>query len=79
MKKKPSKKWFAPSNKPLNWSKDDSQSVRRKNALMARRGNYLKVARALQALANVTQDAETARKAKTDAVYFYKMHQRKKE
>jgi len=79
MKKKPVKKWFVPSNRPLNWSKDDSQSVRRKNALLARRGDYIKVARALQALANVSADAETARKAKADARYFYTMYQRKKE
>ena len=57
----------------LNWSKDDTQAVRRRNALNSRHGSYLKAARALGALANVTQDADTKRKAKNDSLYFYRM------
>jgi hypothetical protein len=63
-------KWFE-AGKKLNWSKDLSQTVRRRNALNSRKGNYLATARALQALANVTQDAETKRKAAGDAKYFF--------
>jgi len=67
--------WFEPG-KSLGWSKDDSQTTRRRNALKSRRGNYLKAARALQALANVTTDRETKQKAHSDAVYFFEKHKR---
>jgi hypothetical protein len=73
-------KWFSPG-KPLNWSKKDSQTLRRREALKARKGNYLKAARALQALANVQKnnDPETARKAEGDAKYFLKLYHVKKD
>lgn len=70
-------KWFEPG-RTLHWSKDDSQTIRRANALKSRRGNALKTARALQALANVTQDVETRRKATSDAQYFYRIHRKNK-
>lgn len=66
-------KWFEPG-KRLNWSKEDGQARRRRNALNSRHGSYLKAARALMALANVTQDEETKRKARSDALYFYRKH-----
>ena len=62
-----------PAPRKLNWSKDDTQAVRRRNALNARHGSYLKAARALGALANLSQDADTKRKAKNDSLYFYRM------
>lgn len=71
------KKWFQPNNRPLNWSKDDTQGVRRRNALAARKGDYLKTARALMALSNVTADKETKRKARSDALYFYREYKRR--
>ena len=71
-------KWFEPG-KSLNWSKSCGQSKRRMAALAARKGNYLKAARALMALANVTADAETERKARADALYFYGMHNKSKD
>ena len=77
-KKKPATKWFEPG-RSTGWSKDDSQAVRRRTILSSRRGNYLKAARALQALANVTKDNETARKAHSDALYFYGMHNKGKK
>lgn len=81
-KKKPKgdgdSKWYRAGQR-LNWSKDDGQTTRRANALKSRRGNYLKAARALQALANVTRDEETARKAKADARYFYMKYQKEKK
>jgi hypothetical protein len=70
-------KWFEPG-KRLNWSKTDTQAVRRRNALNSRHGSYLRTARALQALANITQDKDTKRKADADAAYFFSMHNRRK-
>lgn len=70
-------RWFHPGNRPLNWSKDDTQAVRRRNALNSRHGNLLKTARALGALANVSQDKDTARKARADSLYFYTQHRKK--
>jgi hypothetical protein len=68
-------KWFE-AGKSLNWHKDDSQQTRRRAALKSRRGNYLKTARALLSIANVSQDKETARKSKADSEYFFMMHRR---
>lgn len=70
------KNWFE-TGKPLNWSKDDSMTTRRRAALKSRRGDYLKTARALNALANVTQDKETERKARADAKHFYAMYRKR--
>ncbi len=69
-------KWFK-TGRPLNWSKDDGQAHRRRNALNSRHGSLLKTARALMALSNVTRDSETKQKAKSDALYFYRKHNAK--
>ncbi len=61
----------------LNWSKDQTQVMRRYLALRSRRGNLLKTARALMALANVTKDDETHRNARSDALYFYRLNREK--
>lgn len=74
-------KWFQPEDwgsKPLGWSKDDPQTKRRRIALKNRGNDPLKAARALQSLANVTADKETARKAKADAAYFFRLNRQKK-
>lgn len=63
-------------SKPLGWRKSMSQRERIRVALKARRGNVLATARALNALANVTTDSETKRKARVDASYLYKIHRR---
>ena len=76
--KKNGKKWFQPG-KPLNWSKKDSQTKRRREALKARKGDYLAAARGLQALANLSKDAETRRKSEGDAKYFRKLYDVKKK
>lgn len=61
----------------LGWSKDLSAGRRRAKALASRPKNwskdkkYLSVARALTALHNVSQDAETKKLAKQDADYFF--------
>lgn len=65
--------------KSLGWHKTDSQTKRRKAALSSRRGNTLSTARALGALANVTANKETARKARADSKYFYRLHNKKKK
>ena len=72
-------RWFE-AGKKLGWHKNDSEEVRRGNALRSRDGNELATARALNALANVTKNPETKRKARADANYFFKLYaQRKKK
>ena len=66
-----SEKFYHPKVE-MHWHKDQSAAVRRANALAAHNGNTLSTARALQALANVTTDAKTAKLAKADADYFFK-------
>lgn len=73
------KKWFEPSGKSLGWSKGDGQAKRRTAALASRKGNHLRAAKALMALANVTTDRETERKSRADALYFYRQHKRHKK
>ena len=68
-----SEKFYHPKVE-MHWHKDQSAEVRRTNALKAHNGNELATARALQALANVTTDAETAKLAKADADYFFVKH-----
>ena len=68
-----SEKFYHPKVE-MHWHKDQSVEVRRANALKAHNGNELATARALQALANVTTDAETAKLAKADADYFFSKH-----
>jgi uncharacterized protein YkwD len=68
-----SEKFYHPKVE-MHWHKDQSAEMRRANALKAHNGNELATARALQALANVTTDAETAKMAKADADYFFFKH-----
>jgi uncharacterized protein YkwD len=68
-----SEKFYHPKVE-MHWHKDQSAEMRRENALKAHNGNELATARALQALANVTTDAETAKMAKADADYFFFKH-----
>ena len=69
------KRWYKPGRE-LHWSKEDKPTTRRRNALKSRRGNELKAGRALQALANVTQDKGTEKAARSDARYFFEKHKR---
>jgi len=75
LKKK--EKWFE-AGEPLGWRKSDSKEKRRRIALKNRGGDLLATARALTALANVTQDKETVKKARQDAKYFYDRYRKKK-
>jgi len=68
-----SEKFYNPKVE-MHWHKDQSAEVRQANALKAHNGNKLATARALQALANVTTDIQTARLAKADADYFFLKH-----
>jgi hypothetical protein len=68
-----SEKFYHPKVE-MHWHKDQSAEARRANALKAHNGNELATARALQALANVTTDAKTAKLAKADADYFFFKH-----
>lgn len=70
-------KWFEPG-KALGWNKSDNQDTRIMKALKSRQGNALKAGRALQALSNVTKDAEAKRKAGLDARYLFRLHKKTK-
>lgn len=69
---------FYHHGRPLGWRKDMGQAKRREAALDSRKNNPLKAARALNSLANVTTDPETRRRARADANYFFRLHQRLK-
>ena len=68
-------KWFEPG-KEMGWKKDAPQEARRRVALRSRKGDALATGRGLMALSNVTRDKETARKAKSDATYFFQLHKK---
>ena len=83
------KNWFkkAVKEKPpykMDWKKTPSIKTRRTKAIASRPKNWslhkrrLSVARALQALANVTKDKTTKARAKRDAKYFYSLIKKKK-
>ena len=55
-------RWFEPQVE-TGWQKDQPMIERRVNVLSAHGGNELAAARAMQALANVTTDKETEKKA----------------
>jgi len=65
-----SERWYHPKVE-TGWEKDMPAEERRKLMLDAHGGDYLAAARALQALANVTQDRTTRARAAADARYFY--------
>jgi len=69
-KPKSKRKWFRASTK-TGWRKDMSMAERRRLVLRSHGGSSLSAAQGMQALANVTQDPETKRKAKADAQYFF--------
>ena len=58
------------------WKKDMPADKRRRILSKAYKGDYLKAARAKQALANVNPDPATRRAAKADAKYFFDLHAR---
>lgn len=60
-------KWFNPRD-TIGWHKSKPQATRLRLAVQGKDGDVLAAARALQALANVTQDADTKQKAAADAI-----------
>jgi len=67
------KQWFDPQVE-TGWKKEQPQSIRRHKVLRAHRGDELASARGMQALANVSPDRETASKARSDAIFFFRQH-----
>ena len=69
-------RWFAPG-KPTGWHKGDPATTRRARLLKfadkrrTKHNQYLQAACKALALANVTTDAETKRKARADSDYFF--------
>jgi len=69
-------KWYKAAgskSKHTGWKKSYPAKKRRTLALKGHKSN-LSAARALQALANVTQDEPTKKAAQADAKFFYKEH-----
>jgi len=72
-----SKWWFKPKRK-TGWSKDETRSVRRARLIaatdkrMTMRARYVQAGRMAQQLANVTTDKDTERRARSDAMYFFR-------
>jgi len=70
-------KWFKPE-KETGWKKTQKPATRRRKLMAAtdkrrsRHDQYVEAGRMINALANVTKDRETERKARSDAVYFFK-------
>lgn len=60
------------------WRKSDSQANRRR-VILSHKKTYLSAYHSLDQLAKVTTDPETKRKARTDAEYFKRMHNKKKK
>lgn len=73
------KKWFKPKGNLAGWNKTQKASTRRQHAISSTPKNQklrerrLIAGRKLQALANVTKDNETKKKAKSDAEYFFNL------
>jgi len=69
-------KWYKPKHH-TDWRKSQAPETRRNNLMrttdhrLSRDSRYLQAGRRANALANVTQDRETERKARSDARYFY--------
>ena len=69
-------KWFKPG-KHTGWKKSLPSSTRRYRLLastdkrMTMRKRYVQAGRKAMALANVTEDTTTERKARADAKYFF--------
>lgn len=70
-------RWYDPGVY-TGWRKDMSEKQRRKLALKAHGGDMLSTAQGLQALANVSRDKETCKKARQDAQYFYQQYDKRK-
>jgi len=80
MPRKRPRRWFQYAKKRVwGWRKKDPTTKRRRAMLRAHKGDLLASARACQALANVTTDPETRRKARADALYFFKKYKARRK
>lgn len=75
--KKQSANWFKPQVSS-GWHKTMPVTKRRELVFKAHKKNALASARAMQALANVSQDRQTKKLAHSDALYFYALHNKSK-
>jgi hypothetical protein len=75
MAKKKVNKWYS-AGEPLGWHSKDPMEKRRRAALRSRKGDALEVFHALDGLAKVnkTKNPTVAAKARADANYFRKLH-----
>jgi len=64
--------WYHPQVQDTGWQKDLPEAERREAMLQAHKGDVRAAGRAMIALANVTNDLETSRKARDDAKYFFR-------
>jgi hypothetical protein len=64
---------------PTGWKKSYPAEKRRRIMIRAHDGDILAAARACQALANVTKDPETKRKARADAKYLFELYRKQKQ
>ncbi len=71
-------RWYNPQTH-TGWHKSQSLDYRRRLVLRAHGGDKLSSARAMQALANITQDKATAIAARSDAQYFYREYRKRKK
>ena len=73
------KRWFDPETH-TGWDKDFPMAKRRRLVLKAHGRDLLASARGLQALANVQKriNPEVSRKARADALYFFKKYEKSK-
>jgi hypothetical protein len=79
MKKGKSKKWFDPEVENTGWDKDMDAGTRRALMLKAHGGDVLDSGKAMQMLADVSQDKETMKAALQDAKYFYSVNAGKRK
>jgi len=70
-------RWFAPSIS-TGWSKLLPQAKRIKLTVQAHKGDLLASARSLRALANVSTDRETKKKASADAAMLFARYKKQK-
>lgn len=71
-----SHRWFEGFDVDTEWEKEQPATERRREVLKAMGGDYLKAARHMQELVNISADKATDRKARADAEYFFAKYRR---
>jgi len=70
------KQWYEPGIE-TGWEKEQPPNTRRAKVLRAHKGDELSSAQSLQALANVTTDRETEKRARADAKHLFRLHKQR--